>query len=126
MIATRDIGAAAAKALLALDFSDKQTRELLGQRDVSYDEATTIIGKAIEKPDLKYVQLPDEQVRGAFLQMGMSESVADLILEMAAALNSSYMKPLEERKVQNTTQTSFETFVAEEFLPLYRGKAISA
>jgi uncharacterized protein YbjT (DUF2867 family) len=126
MIATRDIGAAAAKALLALDFSDKQTRELLGQRDVSYDEATTIIGKAIEKPELKYVQLPDEQVRGAFLQMGMSESVADLILEMAAALNSSYMKPLEERKVQNTTQTSFETFVAEEFLPLYRGKAISA
>jgi len=126
MIATRDIGAAAAKALLALDFSDKQSRELLGQRDLSYEEATTIVGKAIEKRDLKCVHLPDEQVRQACLQMGISESVADLILEMAAALNSGYLKPLEERTKENTTPTSFETFVAEEFLPLYRGKATSA
>ncbi len=49
--------------LLALDFSGKQTRELLGQRDLSMDEATAIIGKAIEKPDLKYVQLPGEQMQ---------------------------------------------------------------
>ena len=126
MIATTDIGAAAAKALLNLDFTDKQTRELLGQRDLSYDDATRIIGKAIGKPDLKYVQLPDEQVRGAFLQAGMSENVADLILEMSAALNSGYMEPLEERTAENTTPTSFETFVAEEFLPLYRGKATTA
>lgn len=126
MIATRDIGTAAAKALLALDFSDKQTHELLGQRDLSYAEAATIIGNAIGKPDLKYVQLPDEQVRGAFLQMGMSANVADLILEMSSALNSGYMKPLEERTAENTTPTSFESFVAEEFVPLYRGKATTA
>jgi uncharacterized protein YbjT (DUF2867 family) len=126
MIATCDIGAAAAKALLALDFGNKQTRELLGQRDLSYVEATTIIGKAIGKPDLKYVQLPDEQVRAAFLQMGMSSNVADLILEMSAALNSGYMKPLEERTAENTTPTSYESFVAEEFIPRYRGKSTTA
>ena len=126
MIATRDIGAAAAKALLALDFSDKQTRELLGQRDLSYAEAATIIGNAIGKPDLKYLQLPDEQVRGAFLQMGISTDVADLILEMSAALNSGYMKPLEERTAQNTTSTSYESFVTEEFVPRYRGKSTTA
>jgi uncharacterized protein YbjT (DUF2867 family) len=123
MIATRDIGTAAAKALLALDFSATQTRELLGQRDLSYAEVTTIIGKAVGKPDLKYLQLPDEQVRGAFLQMGISANVADLILEMSAALNSGYMKPLEERTAENTTPTSFESFVAEEFVPLFQGKA---
>ena len=126
MIATRDIGAAAATALLELDFNDKQIRELLGQRDLSYDDATTIIGKAIGKPDLKYVQLPVEQVRGAFLQMGMSENVADLILEMSSALNSGYMEALEERTAENSTPTSFETFVTDEFLPLYRGKATTA
>jgi uncharacterized protein YbjT (DUF2867 family) len=126
MIATRDIGVAAAKRLLDLDFTDKQTRELLGQWDVSYDDAARIIGKAIGKPDLKYVILPDEQVRGAFLQMGISENVADLILEMSAALNSGYMEPLEERTAENTTPTSFETFVADEFIPLYRGKATTA
>src|SRR6267142_5221965 len=123
MIATRDIGTAAAKALLALDFSATQTRELLGQRDLSYAEATTIIGKEVGKPDLKYLQLPDEQVRRAFLQMGISANVADLILEMSAALNSGYMKPLEERTAENTTPTSFESFVAEGFVPLFQGKA---
>lgn len=126
MIATRDIGAAAANALLALDFSDKQTRELLGERDLSYAEVASIIGSAIGKPDLRYVQLPDEQIRGAFLQMGMSANVADLILEMSAALNSGHMKPLEERNSENTTPTSFEKFVSEEFLPLYKGKPATA
>jgi uncharacterized protein YbjT (DUF2867 family) len=125
MIATRDIGTAAANALLALDFSGKQTHELLGERDLSYAEATAIIGKAIGKPELKYVYLPDEQVRGAFVQMGMSADVADLILEMSAALNSGDMKALEERTPENSTPTSFESFVAEEFVPLYRGKATS-
>ena len=125
MIATRDIGRAAANALLALDFTGKQSRELLGERDLRYAETATIIGKAIGKPELKYVQLPAEQLRGAFLQMGMSANVADLILEMSAALNSGHMKALEERTAENSTPTSFETFVAEEFVPLYRGKATS-
>jgi uncharacterized protein YbjT (DUF2867 family) len=126
MIATRDIASAASKALLALDFSDKQTRELLGQRDLSYGEAATIIGNAIDKPGLNYVQLPDEQVRGAFVQMGMSANIADLILEMSAALNSGHVKPLEPRTAESTTPTSYESFVAEEFVPVYRGRATTA
>jgi uncharacterized protein YbjT (DUF2867 family) len=125
MIATRDIGRAAASALLALDFTGRQTHELLGERDLSYAEAATIIGEAIGKPGLKYLRVPDQQVRGAFLQMGMSANVADLILEMSAALNSGVMKSLEERTAENSTPTSFETFVAEEFVPRYRGKATS-
>jgi hypothetical protein len=56
----------------------------------------------------------------------MSENVANVILEMSAALNSGYMESLEERTAENSTPTTFETFVAEEFLPLYRGKATTA
>jgi uncharacterized protein YbjT (DUF2867 family) len=126
MIATRDIGSAAAELLKALDFSGKQTRELLGQRDLTMAEATTIIGKAIEKPDLKYVQLPGEQMQPAFVQMGMSPNVAGLILEMSAALNSGHMRALEHRSTRNTTATSFETFVKEEFVPLYRAQTKAA
>ncbi|MBZ5491069.1 MAG: NmrA family NAD(P)-binding protein [Acidobacteriia bacterium] len=126
MIATRDIGSAAAELLNALDFSGKQTRELLGQRDLSMDEATTIIGKAIEKPDLKYVQVPGEQMQPLFIQMGMSPNVASLILEMAEALNSGHMRALEQRSARNTTTTSFETFVKEEFVPLYRAQTKAA
>jgi uncharacterized protein YbjT (DUF2867 family) len=123
MIATRDIGAAAAEALLRPSVRGKQTRELLGQRDLSYSEVSTIIGQEISKPDLKYVQVPDDQFRGVLLQMGMSEQFAKLLVEMTGALNAGYMRALEPRSPQNTTPTSFETFVAEYFVPAYRQQA---
>ena len=88
LIATRDIGAVAAGLLAQRDFKGKQTRELLGQRDVNYQEVASVIGKAIGRPDLAYAQLPPQQLRPALMQMGMSASMADLLLEMADALNS--------------------------------------
>jgi uncharacterized protein YbjT (DUF2867 family) len=126
MIATRDIGAFAAEALLKLDFQGKRTHELLGARDVTYAEVAKTIGAAIGKPSLAYMQLPAAQLKPALTQMGMSSSMADLLLEMSEALNSGYMKPLEPRSPQNTTPTTLETFVAEYFVPAFRGKAARA
>jgi uncharacterized protein YbjT (DUF2867 family) len=123
MIATRDIGAAAADALLQLAFRGKQTQELHGQRDLDYTEVTAIIGTAIGKPNLKYVHLTDDQVRPALIQMGMSDSFASLLLEMTSALNSGYMRPLEPRTAGNTTPTPFEAFVAESFVSAYQQQA---
>jgi len=126
MIATRDIGKAAAEALLKLDFSGQQTRELLGQRDISYAEVARIVSSAIGRPGLTYTQLPPEQLIPAMTQMGMSKHVAALICEMADALNDGRVKALEPRSAANTTATSFETFVQEVFVPAYRGKAARA
>jgi uncharacterized protein YbjT (DUF2867 family) len=123
MIATRDIGAAAADALLQLAFRGKQTQELHGQRDLDYTEVTAIIGTAIGKPNLKYVHLTDDQIRPALIQMGMSDNFASLLLEMTSALNSGYMRPLEPRTARNTTPTPFETFVAESFVSAYQQQA---
>ncbi len=120
MIAAEDIGAAAAEALLSGDLRGKHSRELQGQRDLTYTEVASIVGKAIGKPSLGYVQAPDEQLRGAMVQMGMSANLVGLILEMAGALNSGHMKALEPRSASTTTPTTFETFVAEEFAPAYR------
>jgi uncharacterized protein YbjT (DUF2867 family) len=126
MIATQDIGTAVAEFLLNSKFQGKQTQELLGQRDLNYTEATAIIGKAIGKPNLEYVQLPDEQVRPALIQFGMSQNVADLILEMAHALNSGHMRALEPRSPKNTTPTSFEQFVNENFVPIFKQQSTAA
>jgi len=123
MIASRDIGAFAADALLRLAFRGKQTQELHGQRDLTYNEVATTIGKAIGKPDLKYVQAPDDQVRAAMVKMGMSDNFAGLLLEMTASLNSGYMRTLEPRSPRSTTPTSYETFVAETFVPAYQQQA---
>jgi uncharacterized protein YbjT (DUF2867 family) len=126
MIATRDIGAAAAESLGRLDFSGKQTRELLGFQHVTYTEAAKIIGAAIGKPDLAYRQVPASMLKPAMIQMGMSSNMVDLILEMTDALNRGYMKPLEQRSDRNTTATKFETFVNEVFGPAYHASAASA
>jgi len=122
MIATADIGAYAADRLLKLDFKDHEARELLGQRDVSYGEVAQVIGKAIGNPQLSYQQMPAEQLKPVFMQMGMSENMANLLLEMCDALNSGYMAALEKRSPENTTPTSIERFVADKFVPLFEGR----
>lgn len=120
MIATRDIGSAAAEALLKLDFSSHSTRELLGPADITMQEVATAFGRAIGMPGLKYVQPPEDEVRAGMLQMGMSADLVRLILEMTTALNNGFMKALESRNPQNTTPTTFESFVHQQFLPCYR------
>lgn len=126
MIASRDIGAAAAELLQRRDFQGKQRRELLGARDVTYAQVARVVGAAIGKPDLTYQQVPAAQIKPALMQMGMSANMADLLLEMSEALNSGYMRALEPRSAQNTTPTTIETFVAEVFVPAYRAKAARA
>jgi uncharacterized protein YbjT (DUF2867 family) len=126
LIATQDIGEYAADTLLELEFTGPNTQELLGERDVSMVEVASIIGRSIGNPDLSYLQLPSSEVRAAFIGMGMSENVADLMLEMCDALNSGHMAALEERTDSNTTPTSYETFVEDVFVPLFNAKSKSA
>jgi uncharacterized protein YbjT (DUF2867 family) len=126
MIATGDIGAAAADALFKLDFAGHQTRELLGHKDLAYSQMTKIIGAAIGMPNLTYIQLPAEQVIQAMTQMGFSKNMAELMCEMSEALDSGYMRALEPRSRANTTPTLFEGFVRNVFVPAYKGQATSA
>jgi hypothetical protein len=56
----------------------------------------------------------------------MSKHVAALIVEMANAINSGYVKALEPRSAKNTTPMSFEQFVREVFVPAYKGQAAGA
>ena len=122
MIATRDIGDAAADALLQLNFQGKSARELQGARDITNTEAAKTIGAAIGKADLTYKQMPAAQLKPGFMQMGMSSNMADLLLELADAQNSGHLKALEPRSAKNTTATTLETFAAEVFAPAYRGQ----
>jgi uncharacterized protein YbjT (DUF2867 family) len=126
MIATRDVGDYAGQRLLDLDFSGKQTRELLGERDLSMAEATTIIARGIGKPDLRYEQFPYDQVQQVLEQMGMSPKKAAVYIEMFKAINSGVLSAQEPRSRENTTPTSFEQFVQDVFAPAYHGKAVTA
>jgi uncharacterized protein YbjT (DUF2867 family) len=126
MIATRDIGAYAAERLLKLDFNGKATQELLGERDLTMNEVTAIIGKALNRADLRYAQFPYEQVQQVLTQMGTPPKTAAYFIEMFEGINNGIVVATEPRSPENTTVTSLETFVRDVFVPAYQGVGVGA
>jgi uncharacterized protein YbjT (DUF2867 family) len=118
MIATRDIGEYAAKRMIDLDFKGRNVQYLLGQRDLTYGEIAKIYGKAINKPDLNYVEFPYDQFKQGFIQMGASESLADRMNEFITSLNAGKVLENARRDDESTTPTSIEDF-ADTFAYIY-------
>jgi uncharacterized protein YbjT (DUF2867 family) len=118
-IATQDIGAYAATRLSARDFSGSSIQELHGQRDISMTEAASIVGNAIGKPNLQYVQMPSTMIEPALLQMGLPKKTAELIIEMWDGANAGLIVPQEKRSALNTTPTTLEWFVERIVAPAY-------
>jgi uncharacterized protein YbjT (DUF2867 family) len=126
MIATRDIGEYAAKRLLNLDFKGKGTQELLGPRDLTMNEAVSVMGRALNLPNLRYVQFPYDQVQQVLTQMGIPVKTAAYFMEMYEGMNNGTVRALESRSAENTTPTSIESFVKDVFVPAYQGMAVGA
>jgi len=121
MIATRDIAAVAAERLIKRDFSGASIRYLLGQRHLTMIESAKIIGAKIGKDALSYVQFPYADAEKAMIAMGLSPDMSRNYVEMSRAFNEGLIKEV-ARDAGNTTPTSFETFCAEVFVPLYTQK----
>jgi uncharacterized protein YbjT (DUF2867 family) len=119
-IATRDIAAVGAEALRKRDFTGFTVRELMGPRDLTMQEAATILGQKIGKPELRYVQFPYPDFAQSLQQMGLSASLAQDYSEMARGFNEGRVRPTQPRSAQTTTPTRFEDF-AEELATAYRG-----
>lgn len=111
MVAARDIADVATRSLVARNWRGVVARELLGQRDLSHNEVARILGERIGKPDLSYVQVPYAEMVQSLVQAGLSESFAQLYVEMTRAFNED--KITQKRTPENTTPTSFEVFADE-------------
>ncbi len=85
-----DIAEAAAEELLKLDFKGHSVRYIAGD-EVSTDEIAAVLGKAIGKPDLKWVLFSDEQALNGMLQAGLPEELAKNYVEMGQAIHSGRM-----------------------------------
>jgi uncharacterized protein YbjT (DUF2867 family) len=120
MIAAADIGTIAADALHARDFTGVSVRDLAGPRDLSLGETTRIIGEAIGKPDLAYIQFPPQEYLNGLVQgAGFPKEIAELFLEMTGALVSGHAKPTQARTPANTGKTTFEEFTKRVIAPAY-------
>jgi uncharacterized protein YbjT (DUF2867 family) len=85
-----DIAAAAAKALIALDFTSHSVQYVVSDEKTP-SEIAAILGAAIGKPELPWVDFTDEQNHGGMIQAGLSEEVAKNYTEMGAAVKSGEM-----------------------------------
>lgn len=110
-VATADIGRKAAERLDALDFKGRVVMEFGGPRELSLKEATSILGRAIGKPDLAYVQFPYEDAQKAMVGSGMKASVAKLMVEMYRGFNEGLCKP--ETPVKDRGATTLEDFARD-------------
>ena len=118
-IASSDMADIAADALIRRDFAGQISRELQGQRDLSMAEAAAIIGRAIGRPDLRYSQVSEEEWLASLVARGISAEDAQHMNEMYTTWNRGVVVTAEPRSALNTTPTTFETFVAEDFVPRY-------
>jgi uncharacterized protein YbjT (DUF2867 family) len=110
MIATRDIGAEAARRLAALDFDGHHIKELLGPRDYTLNEVAAIVGAAIGRPDLPFVTVAEEVAAAGFEQMGVHPATVATFMEMYRGFGNGRIVALEARSAANTTSTTLEEF----------------
>jgi len=118
MVATQDVAKVAAGYLSSLDFNGKVVQAVMGPGNYSLRKFTSIIGKAIGKPDLAYVQFPVDQAKEAFLKNGFSPDFVDNLIEMGTAIKTGFMN-YQQRDDSTTTPTTAEEFVNEVYLPAY-------
>ncbi|MBA2612809.1 MAG: NmrA family NAD(P)-binding protein [Bacteroidetes bacterium] len=114
MIATKDIAEVAANKLSSLNFKGKSFLDLLGDRHYNHTEVAAIVGKAINKPELPYIEFPFEDNKKALLEYGISESVADAFNGMYVGINAGLFN-ISSRTAETTTPTTLEDFTNNVF-----------
>jgi hypothetical protein len=68
-----------------------------------------VLGKAIGKPDLNYVQFSYDEAKKAMQQWGISESVAQAFVGLTEGINIGRFDT-EKRNTESTTATTLEDF----------------
>lgn len=119
MVATRDIAARAAFLLMNPEFTSHNIEYLLGERDLNFDDVARILGQAIKKTDLEYVEIPPQEMKNYLIGAGLSEDWADSINEMSTAFTNGTIAGTLQRDKMNTTATSIEEFAKTTFLDEY-------
>lgn len=117
MIATQDIAKVAAEKLMNPNFTGKSVLTLLGAKDYNMNEITEVIGKAIGKPDLKYVQFSYDEAKKGLMQFGITASPAEAYIGLTKGINMGVFGK-ESRTAEKTTATTLEEF-AKTFAQIY-------
>ena len=123
LVHTRDIAAVAVKYFSDLSFKGITKVFVAGAADLTMNEVAAILGKAIGKPDLKYVTFSYADAKAGMLQAGIPETIADGYNELFKCLNEGNYLSDFGRTPENTTPTTFQSFVEQELVHAYQAQA---
>jgi uncharacterized protein YbjT (DUF2867 family) len=120
MVSTRDVAAAAVDYLTDPTFEGYSERLLLGPRDYTFREVSSILAASIGMEDLPYVELSYDDFRNGLMEAGVSASAADAFVEMVMTINDGRLLAGIRRDTASTTPTTLEAFASEVFSPAYQ------
>lgn len=117
LVATQDIGRAAAARLLDSTWTGRAVANLLGHADLSFDDAAAAIGRGIGTP-VTHVHVPEAHACQAMTQPGMGDDAIRLMLELYRAMASGLLQLPEGRTAESTTPTTMEQFARQVLTPM--------
>jgi uncharacterized protein YbjT (DUF2867 family) len=120
-VATRDIAAAASRLLLDDSWSGVSEVPLLGPEDLSFNDMAQIISEVFGR-EIRFQQTTFEAYKARFVQLGMSDAMAQGMTDMAWAKNEGIDNAV-SRTPENSTPTSFYQWAEAVLKPAVVGEA---
>jgi len=114
LVHTNDIADTATYELLSLSFKGKSIRYVVSDEKTT-NEVAAILGKAIDKPELPWINFKDEDTLAGMLQAGLPEEIAKNYTEMGAAMRSGEMAS----EYNSNKPTVFGKTKLEAFAPVF-------
>jgi uncharacterized protein YbjT (DUF2867 family) len=112
-----DIAAVAAEEILK-PFEGRNIRYIASE-ELTCNEVAGILGKAIGKPDLKWIIIPDEQLLNGMKASGMNPRIAEGLVEMNASRRNGILYEDYYRHRPTLGKVKMEDF-AKEFAAVYK------
>ena len=107
-----------AKLLLDPSWTGQGSVPVLGPEDLSCNDMAQIMSEVLGKP-VRFQQIPGEAFKATLTGFGMSEAMAQGMLDMMVAKNEG-LDNAEPRTPQSTTPTSFRQWCEEVLKPAVR------
>jgi uncharacterized protein YbjT (DUF2867 family) len=114
--ATRDIAAVASRLLRDRSWSGVAEVPVLGPEDLSFDDMARIMSDVLARP-VRYQQISGGSYRAQLLEFGMSEAMAQGMLDMALAKDAGLDNGV-RRTPETSTPTSFRQWCEDVLEPI--------
>lgn len=110
----RDIAEAAFQAIDQMSFSGKKVQYIVSDERTGF-EIAGLLGEAVGKTGVKWIEFSDEQLLNALMQNGFSEPMAKVyMVEIGIALrDGSFSEDFRKHKHLSVGRTSFQKFSGE-------------